>query len=145
MTTQYARVQNNGGTEASLLTGNQIPLARELVVATDTGRIWVGDGQRTLKALPSITPGSSAAPNTAIIDDANVSESTVYSSAEVVSLIRGLQSSGSSTLVALQALVQNADGSYPSQGTPVTVYAGSTPPDPSTLTGPAFFILTSTT
>jgi len=56
MATENARMQSRGGTEAELLASADVPLVRELVLAADTGRIWVGNGSDTCANLPSIDP-----------------------------------------------------------------------------------------
>lgn len=52
MATDYKHLQQRGRSEADLLAEDEVPLERELVVAADTGRTWVGDGISPLSALP---------------------------------------------------------------------------------------------
>lgn len=56
MVIEYSRMQQRGGTESEILASAEIPLIREVIVATDTGRQWIGDGLRTCAALPSFIP-----------------------------------------------------------------------------------------
>ena len=41
-----------GGSAAAIAARNEVPLARELVVETDTGRVKFGDGERRFSDLP---------------------------------------------------------------------------------------------
>lgn len=54
MTTEYSRMQQRGGTEAEILASAEVPIVRELIVASDTGRMWVGDGLHTAATLPTV-------------------------------------------------------------------------------------------
>jgi len=56
MATEFARMQSRGASEAELLASTDVPLVREIVVAGDTGRVWVGNGTNTVAALPSLDP-----------------------------------------------------------------------------------------
>lgn len=56
MATEFARMQSRGASEAELLASTEVPLVREVVVASDTGRIWVGNGTDTCAALRSVVP-----------------------------------------------------------------------------------------
>jgi hypothetical protein len=51
MVAEYARYQQRGGAEAQLFEVNETPMERELIVATDTGRAWVGDGSTPFSGL----------------------------------------------------------------------------------------------
>jgi hypothetical protein len=62
MAVEYSRMQQRGGTESELLASAEVPLVREIIAASDTGRTWVGDGLRSLAELPSVIavpPGQS--------------------------------------------------------------------------------------
>ncbi|PZE23846.1 hypothetical protein, partial [Curtobacterium sp. MCBD17_028] len=51
------RRQERGGLKADLLAANQIPLEREIVVAIDTGDVWIGDGVSPLSACHQLGQG----------------------------------------------------------------------------------------
>lgn len=51
------RFRVRGGTSANLATVNEVPLARELVVETDTGRMKLGNGTAAYSSLPYLTTG----------------------------------------------------------------------------------------
>jgi hypothetical protein len=53
----YRRIQQRGGTRAQIMAVNEIPLVRELVVATDTRDVWVGDGVTPVSELPGMRDG----------------------------------------------------------------------------------------
>jgi hypothetical protein len=53
MATTNQRMQQRGGLYADLIAANETPLEREIVVAFDTGRVWIGDG---ITPLASLTP-----------------------------------------------------------------------------------------
>lgn len=139
MATTFERIQSRGGLEADLLALNPTPLEREIVVATDTAKMWVGDGETPLQLLTAISPN----PTAGRIDDGNVSASTTYSSEKIVDLVAEAPGTGGGGGTAVfGATIQRSDGTYPAAAVPVAVYMGSTPPDPSTATYPALFILT---
>jgi hypothetical protein len=52
------RFRVRGGTAAALAALNEVPLARELVFETDTGRSKLGDGATQFNALPYVAGGS---------------------------------------------------------------------------------------
>jgi hypothetical protein len=56
MTTSYYRMQQRRGTEADLLQENDVPLEGEWVVATDTGKAWIGDGATALSDITALGP-----------------------------------------------------------------------------------------
>lgn len=56
MGTEFKRMQSRGKTEAEILATDEVPLERELVVAPDTGRTWIGDGLSSVSALPYLPP-----------------------------------------------------------------------------------------
>jgi hypothetical protein len=57
-TTIYYRFLVRGGTAAALAALNEIPLARELVVETDTGKAKLGDGVTSYNGLDYFSGGS---------------------------------------------------------------------------------------
>lgn len=57
MTTLSYRFLVRGGTAAALASLNEIPLARELILETDTGRVKRGDGATHYNSLSYISPG----------------------------------------------------------------------------------------
>lgn len=54
MTKNLARMQQRGGPEEAILAADEVPLDRELIIATDTGRVWIGDGITPLSGLQSM-------------------------------------------------------------------------------------------
>ena len=54
MNIQDARIQLRRGTVAGLAAANEVPLAGELVVETDTGRVKAGDGVSNYNSLEYI-------------------------------------------------------------------------------------------
>lgn len=52
MATEFKRFQVRGKLEEQLLVDNEVPLNRELVVATDTMAAWIGDGVTPIQQLP---------------------------------------------------------------------------------------------
>ena len=62
MSTVAYRFLTRGGTAANLATVNAVPLARELVVETDTGKVKLGDGVTPYNELPYIQSGIPDAP-----------------------------------------------------------------------------------
>ncbi|MBF4603775.1 hypothetical protein [Curtobacterium sp. VKM Ac-2884] len=56
MTVYDWRMRQRGGTEAENLSSGDVPLERELVVASDTGAFWIGDGATALTDLPKQGP-----------------------------------------------------------------------------------------
>ena len=54
MSLQESRMQLRRGTAANLAAANEVPLAGELVVETDTGMVKAGDGVRTYNDLEYI-------------------------------------------------------------------------------------------
>ncbi|KTR11065.1 hypothetical protein [Curtobacterium citreum] len=52
MGTEYKRLQQRGRNETDLLAEDEVPLAGEIIVASDTGKTWPGDGVTPLTALP---------------------------------------------------------------------------------------------
>lgn len=57
-TTVFYRFRCRGGTAADLATVNEIPLSRELVVETDTGKMKLGDGVTAYNALAYMAGGA---------------------------------------------------------------------------------------
>lgn len=51
--TKYIRIQTKGDTEANWLNSSIVPLAREMVYATDTRKIKFGDGEHLWRDLPT--------------------------------------------------------------------------------------------
>ena len=51
MNIQDARIQSRRGTASKLAEINEVPLAGELVVETDTGRVKAGDGVKNYNSL----------------------------------------------------------------------------------------------
>lgn len=56
MTVYDWRMRQRGGTEAEILSSGDVPLEREIVVASDTGSFWIGDGVNPASALPQQGP-----------------------------------------------------------------------------------------
>lgn len=59
MTLEYLNLRFlvRGGTAANLATVNEVPLKRELVIETDTGKMKLGDGSTPYNALPYLPGG----------------------------------------------------------------------------------------
>ena len=51
MSKQISRFQNRRGTAAKLASKNEVPLAGEMIVETDTKRIKIGDGVSAYNSL----------------------------------------------------------------------------------------------
>jgi hypothetical protein len=62
--TEAIRFKVRGGTTAALTALNEVPLARELIVATDTGLTKLGDGATAYNSLPFWTPSGVSSFNT---------------------------------------------------------------------------------
>jgi hypothetical protein len=56
MTTTFTRMLQRGRTEAEILSSTDVPLEREIVVASDTGVFWIGNGVDPASALPKQGP-----------------------------------------------------------------------------------------
>ena len=54
--TDYRRMQQRGATEAEILSSGDVPLEREIVVASDTGAFWIADGVHAAADLPKQGP-----------------------------------------------------------------------------------------
>lgn len=65
-TTVYYRFLVRGGTSANLATVNEIPLERELIVATDTLTLKLGNGSTPYNDLPFISTGGGSGGNTVL-------------------------------------------------------------------------------
>lgn len=59
--TDYRRMQQRGAlTAAEVMASDEIPLEREIIVAVDTGDVWVGDGVTPVSQLTPIKTGLTA-------------------------------------------------------------------------------------
>lgn len=56
MGTEFKRMLARGKTEAEVVSSSDVPRAREIVVAYDTGAFWIGDGTRSASDLPKQGP-----------------------------------------------------------------------------------------
>ena len=56
MATTFTRMLQRGATEAEILSSTDVPLAREIVTASDTGAFWIGNGVDAPSALPKQGP-----------------------------------------------------------------------------------------
>ena len=61
MATTFTRMLQRGKTEAEILSSTDVPLAREIVVASDTGVFWIGNGVDDPSALPKQGPAQATA------------------------------------------------------------------------------------
>lgn len=147
MTTNYARILARGATEAELIAANETPLERELMVATDSGVIKVGDGVRRYNDLPKAGGGPSSGGGTRGDDGASaydiaVQNGFVGTQSEWVASLKGQQ--GNEGAVSVGYRKQNADGSYPPVGsapsTQLLIYIGATPPNPSVVREPCLYL-----
>jgi hypothetical protein len=114
-------------------------ISRALPIPADPTTTFVVNQQvytDTLAARDAaIAAAASAGAPAALINDNVAAAISTYSSNKIQALLSALTPSGATVFI------QNTDGSYPTVGSAVKLYAGSTPPDPSTVSGPAFFIL----
>ena len=51
MSKELRRFQNRRGTAADLAAKNEVPLAGEMIIETDTGKIKIGDGVKAYNSL----------------------------------------------------------------------------------------------
>jgi len=56
MATTFTRMLQRGTTEAEILSSTEVPLAREIITASDTGAFWIGNGTDPASALPKQGP-----------------------------------------------------------------------------------------
>jgi len=56
MATTFTRMLQRGKTEAEILSSTDVPLAREITTASDTGVFWIGNGVDPASALPKQGP-----------------------------------------------------------------------------------------
>ncbi|MGU3409101.1 hypothetical protein ACLBWP_03255 [Microbacterium sp. M1A1_1b] len=54
--TEFKRMQQRGKPEAELLDEDPVLVERELAVASDSGKVWAGDGVTPLSARPYLIP-----------------------------------------------------------------------------------------
>ena len=73
MSKQTSRFQNRRGTSTALAAANEVPLAGEIIIETDTKRMKIGDGATAYNSLEYLDKqlGLDSETWTFVLDDAN--------------------------------------------------------------------------